>query len=63
LGEGVEGLGSTYETGLGFATRPSLPVVAKLVHGSFDRNIFRHQNHHLNKENIFLYILFGITEE
>jgi len=39
--------------------------IAKLVRGSFDRNIFRHQNHILNEQlstNIFRHIFIQIIE-
>jgi len=36
--------------------------VAKLVLGSFDRNIFPHQNRQLNEHEYFFFIFSRITE-
>jgi len=35
---------------------------AKFVLGSFDRNIFRHQNRQLNEHRYFFFIFSSITE-
>jgi len=35
--------------------------IAKLVLGSFDRNIFRHQNRQLNEHKYFFFIFSRIT--
>jgi len=36
--------------------------IAKFVLGSFDRNIFRHQNRQLNEHKYFFFIFSSITE-